>query len=94
MKMGLIFLTVSAAALLVFWADNTKPFPSDDNGVSIVRRNDQGEGEREEELKVRIGDTEEELSVMVKEQEYTQEQLEQVFRDAGEQLEKLVLGGQ
>ena len=91
-KMGLIFLAVSAAALLVFWADNTKPFPSDENGVSIVRRNDQGKGEREEELKVRIGDTEEELSVMVKEQEYSQEQLEQVFRDAGEQLEELVLG--
>lgn len=91
-KMGLVFLSVSAAALLVFWMDNTQPFPSNESGASIVSRNSQGKGEREEKLKVRIGDTEENMSVTVGEQEYTQEQLEQVFREAGEQLEGLVLG--
>lgn len=91
-KMGLIFLAVGAAALLVFWMDNTQPFPQDENGSSVVSRNIQGQGEREEKLKVRIGDTEENMTVTVGEQEYTQEQLDKVFREAGEQLEELVLG--
>lgn len=91
-KMGLVFLAVSAAALLVFWMDNTQPFPQDENGSSVVSRNSQGQGEREEKLKVQIGDTEEMMTVTVGEQEYTQEQLDKVFREAGEQLEKLVLG--
>ena len=91
-KMGLVFLAVSAAALLVFWMDNTQPFPQDENGSSVVSRNSQGQGEREEKLKVQIGDTEETMTVTVGEQEYTQEQLDKVFREAGEQLEKLVLG--
>lgn len=91
-KMGLIFLAVGAAALLVFWMDNTQPFPQDENGSSVVSRNIQGQGEREEKLKVRIGDTEENMTITVGEQEYTQEQLDKVFREAGEQLEELVLG--
>lgn len=91
-KMGLIFLAVGAAALLVFWMDNTQPFPQDENGSSVVSRNSQGQGEREEKLKVRIGDTEENMTVTVGEQEYTQEQLDKVFREAGEKLEELVLG--
>lgn len=91
-KMGLIFLAVGAAALLVFWMDNTQPFPQDENGSSVVSRNSQGQGEREEKLKVRIGDTEENMTITVGEQEYTQEQLDKVFREAGEQLEELVLG--
>lgn len=91
-KMGLIFLAVGAAALLVFWMDNTQPFPQDENGSSVVSRNSQGQGEREEKLKVRIGDTEENMTVTVGEQEYTQEQLDKVFQEAGERLEELVLG--
>lgn len=91
-KMGLIFLAVGAVALLVFWMDNTQPFPQDENGSSVVSRNSQGQGEREEKLKVRIGDTEENMTITVGEQEYTQEQLDKVFREAGEQLEELVLG--
>ena len=66
--MGLVFLAVSAAALLVFWMDNTQPFPQDENGSSVVSRNSQGQGEREEKLKVQIGDTEEMMTVTVGEQ--------------------------
>lgn len=91
-KMGGIFLSVGAAALLVFWIDNTQPFPSDESGFSIVGRNSQGEGEREEKLKVQVGDMEETMNVTVEEQEYTEEQLEKTFQSAGEKLEALVLG--
>lgn len=91
-KMGILFLAVCAVALLVFWMDNTQPFPKDESGAGIVSRNGHGEGDREEELEVRIGDVEETMTVKVGEQEYTQEELEKVFRDAEEKLEVLVLG--
>lgn len=91
-KMGLLLLAVSAAALLVFWMDNTQPFPQDESGASVISRNGHGEGSREEELEVRIGDVEETMTVKVTEQEYSQEELEKVFQDAGEKLEVLVLG--
>lgn len=91
-KMAILFLAVSAAALLVFWMDNTQPFPTDESGASAVSRNGHGEGDRKEELEVTIGDVEETMTVTVGEQEYSQDELEKVFQDAGEKLEELVLG--
>ncbi len=91
-KMGIILLTVSAMALLVFWVDNSQPFPQNESGAGIINRNSYGEGDREEELEVTIGDTEGTMTVKVGEQEYSQEELEKVFEEAGEKLEVLVLG--
>lgn len=91
-KMGAVFLSVSAAALLVFWMDNTQPLPRDKSGASILSRNSQGRGEREEELRVTVGDLKEEMTVTVREQEYTLQQFEEVVQNSGEKLEKLVLG--
>ena len=55
MKMGVIFLLASTAALFVFLTDNTQSFPHDESGAGMLSRNGHGEGEREEELKVVIG---------------------------------------
>ncbi len=91
-KMGMVFLAVLAAALLVFWMDNTQPFPTDENGASAVSRNSHGGGDREEKLEVTIGDVEESVTVKVGEQEYSEGELEEAFQKAGEELEVLVLG--
>lgn len=91
-KMGVIFLSVSTAALLVFWIDNTKPLPRDKSGASILSRNSHGSGEREEELKVMVGAMKENITITIGEQEYSRQQFEQVVQDAGERLEMLVLG--
>lgn len=91
-KMGILFLAVSAVALLVFCLDNTQPFPQDESGAGVITRNSHGEGDREEELEVSIGDMKETVTVKVGEQEYSQEELENVFQNAGEMLEDLVLG--
>lgn len=58
----------------------------------MVDRNDQGGGERKEELEVTIDGKTEEYVLEIKEQEYSEKQLERVFQNAGEALEKLVLG--
>ncbi len=91
-KMGAIFLSASAAALFVFWMDNTQSFPHDESGASMLSRNGHGEGEREEELEVIIGDMKESMIITIQEQEYTRQQFEQVIQNSGESLQALVLG--
>lgn len=91
-KMGMVFLPVCAIALLVFWMDNTQPFPTDENGVSAVSRSGHGEGDREEKLEVTIGEVEETMTVEVGEREYSKDEVEEEFRKAEEKLEVLVLG--
>lgn len=91
MKMGVIFFSVSAAALLVFWMDNTQSLPRDKSGASMLSRNSHGEGEREEELKVIVGELKEDMTITIGEQEYTDQQFEQAIQNSGEKLETLVL---
>ena len=91
-KMGAIFLSASVAALFVFWMDNTQSFPHDESGASMLSRNGHGEGEREEELEVIIGDMKESMIITIQEQEYTRQQFEQVIQNSGESLQALVLG--
>lgn len=91
-RMGMVFLSVSVVAVIVFLADNNQTLPRDESGASIVKRNEQGEGSREEELRVQIGETEETITVEVGEQAYTGEELEQVFEESGKRLEHIVLG--
>ena len=90
--MGAIFLSASVAALFVFWMDNTQSFPHDESGASMLSRNGHGEGEREEELEVIIGDMKESMIITIQEQEYTRQQFEQVIQNSGESLQALVLG--
>lgn len=92
MKMGVVFLSVSAVALLVFWIDNTQSLPCDTNGASMLSRNSYGKGKREEELKVIAGDIKETMTITIQEQEYTKQQLEEIIQNSGEKLQDLVLG--
>ena len=57
-KMGLVFLTACVVAALVFWTDNRKRLPTDENGASLIGRNGHGKGSRTEELTVQIGEEE------------------------------------
>lgn len=91
-KMGMVFLSASAVAVLVFLADNSRKLSVDESGNSVVERGGPGDGSREEELLVRIGEVEEQITVEVGEQEYSKEELEEVFEAAGKRLESLVLG--
>lgn len=91
-KMAVMFLSVSVLALLIFWMDNTHSLPRDKNGTSMLSRNSHGGGEREEELRVSIGEIEEDMTISVKEQEYSTQKFEEVIQNSGEKLETLVLG--
>lgn len=91
-RMGMVFLSASAVSILVFLADNSKNLPKTEEGASYVKRNGHGEGKRNEELHVWIGDIDEPYTVEIQEQKYTGEELQGVFKKAEKQLELLVLG--
>ena len=88
----MVFLSASVVAVLVFLADNNRRIPTDESGTCVVSRNGQGEGSREEELQIQIGDVKEQITVEIGEQEYRKEELDAVFAAAGEKLESLILG--
>ncbi len=91
-KMGLIMVSAGVVSVLVFLMDGRQALPSDEDGASVVKRNGYGEGERTEELQVQIGDTNEKYTVTIGERKYSEEELQELFADAADTLERLVLG--
>ena len=76
----------------VFLGDNLRQIETNETGQKILQRNPHGKGDSSAQLRASIGENEEEFSVTVSEQEYTEEELDAVFQEASEDLEKLILG--
>lgn len=91
-RMGMIFLSASAVAILVMLADNGRNLPENKEGASVIERNEPGKGEKAEIYELQIGENKTEVEVRVQERKYTQEELEKIFLSSREKLEKLVLG--
>lgn len=91
-RMGMVFLSASVVALLVFIADNHKAPQKNEKGKSVLARGGYGDGERNVDLEVDIDGNETPLTVQIGEQQYEEEQLSGVFEKAQDRLEKLVLG--
>ena len=91
-KIGAILLTAGIISLILFLVDNLRSLPMTKEGMNYVERNKQGQGDRQEELQVWIGDTKEPYTVRIHEQKYTEEELQRELAKAEVQLEKLILG--
>ncbi len=91
-KMGMILLIAGVISVVLFLADNLRSLPMTKGGMNYVERNKQGQGDRQEELQVWIGDTKEPYTVRIHEQKYTEEELQRELAEAEVQLEKLILG--
>lgn len=87
---------IAAASVLcfagVFLWGNLRQIETNETGQKILQRNPHGQGDSSAQLRASIGENEEEFSVTVSEQEYTEEELDAVFQEASEDLEKLILG--
>lgn len=87
---------IAAASVLcfagVFLWDNLRQIETNETGQKLLQRNPHGQGDSSAQLRASIGENEEEFSVTVSEQEYTEEELDAVFQEASEDLEKLILG--
>lgn len=91
-RMGIILFTASAVSALIFLSDNQKELPKNENGESVVERNEYGKGKREEEYQVRIGEIQKLFKIELQEQKYTEEELQSVFAEAQIWLQELILG--
>ncbi len=91
-KMLTILFITGGISSLVFIADNGRTIPRNERGQSNLQRNAPGQGNREEELEVQIGNVKEAMTVQISEEKYTKEELDHIFIDASEELETLILG--
>ena len=65
---------------------------TNETGRKILRREENGQRENTEELEVQIGEIREKIVVKVSERAYTEDELEEVFSAASEQLTERILG--
>lgn len=91
-KMGIVFLSAGAVSLLVLLADNRRMPEKNAEGKSVITRNSHGGGSKKVELEAKIDGDSEALTIQVEEQQYQKETLPEVFEEAGERLEKAILG--
>lgn len=91
-RMGIVFLAVSAASILLFLADSHHMPKKNGEGKYILERGRYGLGSRRVDLEVRLGKEKGDLTVEVGEQQYSEKELPEIFRDAAKQLEELILG--
>lgn len=91
-RAGIIAAASTVCFIGVFLWDNLKGMDTNEAGQKILQRNGHGQGDSSAQLRATVGEREEEINVNVSEQAYTEEELEAVFQEASEQLEKLILG--
>lgn len=91
-KVGVVFLAASVISALVFFVDNKKELPQNENGEIVVERNGYGEGNKEQEFQVCIGKIQQVFKLELQEQKYTEDELQQVFAKAQKELQELILG--
>lgn len=91
-RMGIIFLAASVISLLMLAADSRLRPEKNAEGKSILARGSHGEGSKKVELEARVDGDKAPLTVQVEEQRYQKEELPEIFKKAGERLEKAVLG--
>ncbi len=89
-------IAAAAAVLLsvcLYISDNTVSVMTNDNGEKILKR-EEGENDTVHEMRVQIGEKEKEteIEIPVAGRKYDSSEIQEVFADAGEELEKLILG--
>ena len=82
--------TILTGAL--YATDNFRKIPQNKSGSSILKRNEHGQGEKNQKLVAKTKDQKAKITVEIQEQSYTQEELQRVFDTAGKKLETLILG--
>ncbi|CUX37123.1 type II secretion system F family protein [Clostridium sp. C105KSO13] len=91
-KMGVVFLSVSVLAMLVFFADKNNVPEKNKDGKYFLERSPYGAGDKNVDLEVRVGKELEPFTVTVGEQQYSEEKLPEIFKKEAARLEKLILG--
>lgn len=86
---------LAAAAVMCFISlymyDNGRAVETNEEGQKVLERSEAGK-DASYDMEVSVGEYKEKVDVTVSARKYSDEELQQVFADAGEQLDELILG--
>lgn len=91
-KSGVILLLSFGISSCIWFTDNGKTLKQNEKGEILLKRNDYGQGDKKTALYMQVEDIEQTMEIAVGEKEYSGEQLEEIFIQAEEDLETLILG--
>ena len=92
LRAGIIGIIAFTGAFCLYISDNSGSVMTNENAQKILKRGQRGE-DSTQRMKVRIGDSEEqELDIPVAGKEYSESEVQQVFEQAAEDIEELILG--
>ena len=91
-KSGIFLLLSLLLFLCVYIQDNSRSIMTDEKGQEIVKRSEDAGKKENLELKVKAGDLEESVNITVSGRAYDSVELEEKFKEAAENLEKIILG--
>lgn len=93
MKAGIAVAAAVILTVCLYISDNAGSVMTNENGEKILKR-EEGDKEAVHEMRVRIGEGEKEteIEIPVAGRMYDSSEIQEVFSDAGEELEELILG--
>src|SRR5699024_8400813 len=92
-KAGIAAAAAVILTVCLYISDNAGSVMTNENGEKILKR-EEGDKEAVHEMRVRIGEGEKEteIEILVAGRMYDSSEIQEVFSDAGEELEELILG--
>ena len=91
-RAGSIFIVSVVISIAVFLSDRGAGLERNQNGQVVLLREEHGKGNKTEELEAKIGNDCEKIQIDLSEQEYSETEIADVFRDAEQKLEQMILG--
>jgi hypothetical protein len=91
-KMSVVFISISIVSVIMIVADNKRAPEINDVGKSVLQRGIYGSGNKDVELDAVLNGKRKSLNVTVNEQEYSMNEILNIFDMTVKQLEQLILG--
>lgn len=90
-RAGILAASSVLCFICVYLRDNMRKLPKNEKGQIMLERGKAGE-ERVSELEAEVGELKEDMEIRVSGREWTDRELDEIFRRSGQELEKKMLG--
>lgn len=90
-KAGILLAVTVLLFVCVYVQDNSREIDTNEKGQKILERGETGENQTSS-MKAAVGDTQENVDVEISGKAYTAEELKETFKQAGENLDELIIG--
>lgn len=94
-RIVIIMIATIILTVVLLAQDRNRGFVKDENGNSVILRNNYGQGDKSEEVVATVEDADqnqEELTIRIGERSYKKSEVQGVLMDAASELETLILG--